>query len=143
MSREGLPSLENELRVALRGAHQRYESSHGPIPDSERQKTQVAMELSSFMMEYLVELGYVDMGIEYPDRMDSSHGYLVVKSEGEDVIADHTWKKYLPSEVDASKLPDSLIGTREEVSEQATSYGVPRALTTIWHRPSSPFRHLS
>ena len=68
-------------------------------------------------------------GTELADQ----HSYLLRRTEeGEETVIDPTWQQFLAKDKLTDELPKVLIGSRQEVVEQARAAGVPDAVLDYW-----------
>jgi len=88
--------------------------------------------ISGYMLDYLR-----GADPKTPFEVETRYGWEVdehryIKSSISDVIADPTWKQFIPESMRGNALPDILIGDRDYIAHFAGSFGVSEANQLLW-----------
>ncbi len=69
-------------------------------------------------------------------RRRLQHEYPVIRDDGQEVIADATWQQFLDPLQRTADKPSVLVGSRQEVIEQAKNYGITsQHVLNLWDVP--------
>lgn len=60
------------------------------------------------------------------------HSYLTMESTEGEIVIDPSWQQFLHADLRTEELPKTLVGTRDQVIEQAVSAGVDPVDAQLW-----------
>ena len=90
-------------------------------------------EVSSFMVQQLVDRGY-QADHKLKAGLDTGeHSYSVVNMGDREVLIESAWQQFLPRHLLTSSLPKVLVGPRTSIIGQVRAFGVPQTKLDVWH----------
>lgn len=94
---------------------------------AEIHRLKVCYEASDLIVENLVARGYQATHVIHNGTTVGEHSYVTVGNGTDIKVIDATWQQFLSPLTQALNAPWVLIGSRQEVTRQAQSYGVVQA----------------
>jgi hypothetical protein len=132
------PMIQEALSIGLDTTYKEVGEGYGLDPDQGFDPETVHEQRLCRMLTVSLMLELEDRGVKSvrPDSRRGwnvdEHRYLVLDIDGEEIIVDPSWQQFLPQELRTEDLPRALVGTREEVMEQAFNAGVNPIDTQLW-----------
>ena len=95
-------------------------------------KLSVCSQVSSLMINPLIENGHLARREIAMAEGVGVHSYVVIDNDGEEILADATWQQFLRPGTATDDIPKVLVGDRGEIMRQARDYGVSNDVLKIW-----------